>query len=318
MSQGGRVRNRVFVTGVIRSGTTFVGDILSHGIGVDYIHEPFHGAYTLPENRELLPRYISENPTIHDLDEYNDQLDKLLGYRIRMRSSRYDGDSFLRKRVKRIVGSRGPFYLRMARVNPFSNACIIKDPVGKFVAGHLYRRYAVTPVVVVKHPVSLAASLTRVKWYPELQEFRDQPDLIRDHFAGEDEFFARTWPTRLHEAMAHWRATYTFLLNEAERYGDWPIVVHETLSANPVEEFSRLYERLGLQWTSSVERKVERLTSSSSPSERSGRVQDFKRDSASIFEHRRAMVPQEVRGEIFEVVKDVALRLYDRDSFAID
>ena len=312
------VTNWVFVTGVIRSGTTFVGDILSHGPATDYIHEPFHGAYTMPEDAELLPRYVPADEAVSGIAEYNRQLDKLFAYKIRMRSSRYDGDSFLRKTAKRIVGSRGPYHLRIAKVNPFSTSCVIKDPVAKLVTGHLHRRYGVTPVIVVKHPVSLAASLSRVEWYPELEEFRRDESLRADYFQGDDVFFERTWPDRLLESMGHWRATYKLLLDQADNNPDYVVVVHEELSADPVTEFERLFARCNLSWTKSARRKVERLTASRSPTERTGRVQDFKRDSAKIFEHRRSSVPKARRREIFDVVGDVALRLYDRESFDID
>lgn len=311
-------KNWIFVTGVIRSGTTFVGDILSHGFRVDYLHEPFHGAYTQPDGKELLPRYIPEDSDANDIDAYNRQLDALFSYRIRMRSSRYDGDSWVRKLTKRVVGSRGPFHLRLAKRNPFSTACVIKDPVAKFVTGHLFRRYGVKPVIVVKHPVSLAASLSRVSWYPELDEFRRDARLRADHFGGEDEFFQRSWPSRLLESMGHWRATYKMLLDQAEANPSWTVVVHEELSADPEREFQQLFQRCDLDWTPSVAHKVMRLTGSASPAERTGRVQDFKRDSSKIFEHRRKSVPRELRGQIFEIVEDVALRLYDRASFDID
>ena len=318
MRRNHRISNWIFVTGVIRSGTTFVGDILSHGLSVDYLHEPFHGGYTQPGHVELLPRYVSSGDTSEHVREYNDQLDRLFRYQLDMRTSRYDGDSRLRKLAKSVVGSRGPFYLRIAKVNPFASACVIKDPVARLVTGHLYRRYDVKPVIVMKHPVSLAASLERVKWYPELEEYRRDNALRRDFFAGDDAFFERSWPNRLLESMGHWRATYKFLLDEAERYGDWTVVVHEDLSADPQTEFRRLFDNVGLEFSASAARKVERLTGSKSPTERAGRVQDFRRDSSKIFETRRQMVPHETRQQIFDIVHDVALRVYTRESFDID
>lgn len=43
-----RIKNWIFVTGVIRSGTTFVGKILSLPLQVDYIHEPFNPLCGIP------------------------------------------------------------------------------------------------------------------------------------------------------------------------------------------------------------------------------------------------------------------------------
>jgi hypothetical protein len=43
-----RIENWIFVTGVIRSGTTFVGKVLSLPLSVDYIHEPFNPLCGMP------------------------------------------------------------------------------------------------------------------------------------------------------------------------------------------------------------------------------------------------------------------------------
>jgi hypothetical protein len=318
MRRAHEIRNRVFVTGVIRSGTTFVGDVLALGRHVDYIHEPFLGGYTLPDKTRLEPRYVRPGTDSDpDVVHYDAQLQAILDYRISIPSARYDGDARLRKFVKQLVGSRGPFYLRLAKLNPFAKATVIKDPYGKLAAERLYLRFGVKPVVVVKHPVSLAASLSRVGWWPELKDFREDVRLREDYFNGEDEFFDKTWESRLLESMGHWRASYKILLDQAERH-DWCVVVHEELSANPVVEFKRIFERVGLPFSDAVERKVIALTSEGSTSARKGRVQDFKRDSARIFEHRRDSIPAEQRAQIFDVVADIALRLYSRESFALD
>jgi len=312
------INNWIYVTGVIRSGTTFVGDMLSRGLRVDYIHEPFLGGYTLPDRRPLVPAYVPPDD-IHspEAHAYDAQLKALLEYRIGIPSARYDKDPGMRKALKSLVGSRGPFYLRIARINPLSRTSVIKDPYGKLAAERLHVRFGVKPVIVVKHPVSLAASLERVGWWPDLSDFRTQ-DRLRERFLPHEEaFFARSWPTRMHESMAHWRVSYKILLDQADEHG-WSIVVHETLSSDPVSEFSDLFDRLGMTFKPSIARRVRKMTSAGTASARQGRVQDFKRDSARIFEQRRAAIPVAVRREIYEIVADVALRLYDRESFALD
>ena len=313
------ISNWIFVTGMIRSGTTFLGKILSYPLSVDYIHEPFHGGYTLPERLALLPRYVRPGDKGQAVQAYGAQVKKLFSYDIGMRTSRYDGDPWQRKLLKAIVGSRGPFYLRLAKSNPFHTAAVIKDPIARLVAEFLYNEFNVTPVILVRHPVSLAASLRRLDWYPEVHEFRVQPQLIEDYLEDERETLHRMWPNRLLEAMGAWRLTYKVLLQQAEAHADWQVVTHEDLSQQPVSVAARLYEALELPWSDRVAAKVRSWTDGTNPAKaRPGRVQDFNRDSARIFEMRRDSVPVELRREIFDVVEDVALQLYSRESFAID
>jgi len=219
----------IFVTGVIRSGTTFLGKMLSLPLQVDYIHEPFHGGYTLPGRRVLLPRYVRPGDESDEVQRYRKQVAHLYRYDIAMRTALHPQDAWYRKVAKHIAGSRGPFHLRLAKWNPFHLASVIKDPIGKLVAGFLYRAFDTTPVIIVRHPVSLAASLERLGWWPEVREFAVQDDLVEDFFADEPDFLFRSWPNRILESMAHWRATYKVLLRQAARHPNWQVVTHEEL-----------------------------------------------------------------------------------------
>lgn len=42
------IKNWILVTGTVRSGTTFVGKVLSLPLEVDYIHEPFNPLCGMP------------------------------------------------------------------------------------------------------------------------------------------------------------------------------------------------------------------------------------------------------------------------------
>jgi len=313
------IDNWTFVTGMIRSGTTFLGTVLSHPLSVDYIHEPFNGAYTLPERIALRPRYVRPGDTSLAAQRFRAQTSKLFSYDIGMHSAEYDGDPLGRALIKRIVGSRGRFHLRLAKATPFHDAALIKDPMAGLVTEFLYQEFDVRPVIIVRHPVSLAASLNRLKWFPETYDFQLQPDLIADYLSDESEILSRSWPNRMLESMAHWRLLYRILLNQASRHGDWIVITHEELSAQPMTVFQRLYRDLSLPWSNSVADKVRSLTQGNGKAHAAdGRVQDFHRDSAKIFKTRRDAIPVQVRRQIYEITSDVALQLYSRDTFALD
>ncbi len=314
-----RIENWAFVTGVIRSGTTILGTVLTLPCSVDYIHEPFNGGYTRDDRQALLPRYVRPGDASDAAQAFRRRVARLYAYDIGMRTAHHDADSWPRRALKALVGSRGPFYLRLAKLNPFHRAAVLKDPMGRMAAEFLYREFDTIPVILVRHPVSLAASLKRVGWWPEMREFAVQPDLIEDYFADEKAFLAREWPNRLLEAMAHWRATYKVLLQQAQQYPDWQVVTHEDFCEQPVQTTRRLYNALNLPWSSAYAEKIRALTGTANPTRpRAGRVQDVRRNSARLFEMRRDAIPPDERRRIFEVVQDVALDVYSRESFAID
>lgn len=308
----------IFVTGMIRSGTTFLGSILSTPLSVDYIHEPFNGAYTLPDRRRLIPRYVRAEDQSQAADRFRTSVSKLFSYQIGMQFAPNDMDSRWRKAAKLVLGSRGPFYLRLAKANLFRSSAVIKDPMAGVSTEFLYREFGVKPVIIVRHPVSLAASLQRVQWFPEVYDFRLQPELIQDYLATDTTFLQQDWSDRLLEAMAHWRLLHRMLLRQAEKYEDWIVITHEELSADPQSVFRNLYRELDLPWSPGISRKIASLTQRSGKTQpRPGRVQDFRRDSAQLFETRRNSISPALRQKIFDITADVALELYPRDSFGL-
>lgn len=313
------IDNWISVTGVIRSGTTFVGKVLSLPIQVDYIHEPFNGGYTLPDHTPFRPQYVRLSDESPDAQAFHEQLSKLFSYQFGLPTTPNPKDPAFRKIIKSILGSRGPFYLRLAKLNPFHTAAIIKDPLSKLATEFMYHHFDVTPVILVRHPASLAASLKRVGWWPDLTDFKKHPRLVEDYFADEPDFLRRSWHSPLLESMAHWRATYKFLLAQANSYSDWHVVTHEELSDQPIRTFRTLYEALDLPWSSSVARSIQQLTQGSGAGEaQEGKVMDLDRESSKIFELRRDSLSVEERRAIFDVVHDVALKIYSRESFNID
>lgn len=312
------IDNWIFVTGVPRSGTTFVGMTLSLPREVDYIHEPFNPRCGLPSVTQWY-RYMRPSLDTEEMQCYHAGTKEIFNYDLALRTVIPERDPLLRKVAKGIVGSRGPFYLRLAKLNPLHKAAVIKDPIGSLLAEYLYLHFGAKPVIVIKHPASFIASLKRVNWWPSPSKLNDQPHLTEDHFTDDSDFVTKEWSDPMLGAAAFWRIIYKVLLAQAGKYPDWQIVTHEQLSHEPVPTFKRLYGNLELPWSESVQRKIVRSTQGNQSTEaRAGRVQDFRRKSADIFKTRRDSLSLKERREIFEIVEDVALQVYTRESFAID
>jgi len=310
------IDNWVFVTGVPRGGTTFVGKVLSAPLSVDYIHEPFNPDCGMPG---IDRRFLYLRPGSEAADHYGPIVSRLFTYDFHLKTGFFPNDTAWRRRVKRIVGSRGPFNLRLAKINPFHRAAVIKDPIGCMLSGYLSEVHGVKVVWMVRHPVAFVASVLRIGWQLGLDSIRSQPDLVADHFADETDFLEAEYPTPLEGAAALWRALNRVGLRLARRYPDWTVLSHEMLSQEPVEQFQRLYDNLGLEWSERIRRRIERQTGAGNRAEAATRkVQDFRRDSGRLFELRREMLTPEERRRVFELTQDVAVPLYPEESFALE
>lgn len=281
------IENWIFVTGTPRSGTTFVGKVLSLPLEVDYIHEPFNPQVGMPG---ILDWYRYVRPTLdsEEMQEYHALVKRIFSYDLKLKGEVPEGDPWLKKTAKAIVGSRGPFYLRRAKLNPFHRAAVIKDPIGSLLSEYLYLHFGAKPVIVIKHPTSFIASLKRVNWWPNPSRLNDQPYLIEDYFADDADFATKEWSDPVLGAAAFWRAIHKMLLAQAAKYPDWQVVTHEQLSQEPISTFQDLYRALELPWCARIERQVTQLTQGNRSAEaKSGVVQDFRRNSSEIFRMRR-------------------------------
>ncbi|MGB3533144.1 MAG: hypothetical protein WBA13_06465 [Microcoleaceae cyanobacterium] len=313
-----QIKNWIFVTGTIRSGTTFVGTILSLPISVDYIHEPFNPQCGIPGINRWYP-YIRSNLDTPEMQEFDRLTQSLFQYNFNLRTKIPDKDNIPRKLIKQMLGSRGPFYLRMAKLNPFHQAAIIKDPIGNLLTEYLYLNFQVKPVIIIKHPLSFIASLKRVNWWPHLGEINDQSALVEDYFATEQDWIYQKRSDKVLAAAAYWRGIHKIFLTQSLRYPDWQLITHEALSQSPIPVFQQLYQQLNLPWSERVEKYIIKQTQGNRSAEaKKGVVQDFKRNSADIFDLRVNSFSKEERRAIFEIVKDIALQFYPIKSFALE
>ena len=314
-----KINNWVYVTGVPRSGTTFVGKILSLPLAVDYIHEPFNPQCGMIGMEQWYP-YVRQSVETAEAKSFHQLAKKIFSYDLNFKKYVPRNDPWHRRAVKQIIGSRGKFYLRLAKPNPFHTAAVIKDPIGNLLTEYLYYNFQVKPVIVVKHPLSFIASLKRVNWWIQSNWMtNDQPHLVQDYFSDELDFVNREYETLLEGSAAYWRATYKILLQQLENHPDWKLIVLEELSQDPHRVFHNLYRQLDLPWSDAVSKKISKLTKGNiSAQAKKGLVQDFKRNSAEIFQQSIKSITLNERRLIFDIVQDVALKVYSKSSFALD
>lgn len=178
-----KTQNWLFVTGTPRSGTTFVGRVLSIPLEVDYLHEPFNPDWGIPGIDRLYLYIRGENPaTLH----YRKLVDRVFSYDFTLQTGSFKEGPLWRSWTKKIIGSRSAWSLRFAKLNPFHRTMILKDPIGCLLTGYLAQNFGVKPVVIIRHPVAVIASRMRLGWDTDrgLEAIRGQQELIEDYFSN--------------------------------------------------------------------------------------------------------------------------------------
>lgn len=303
----------ILVTGAPRTGTTFLGTMLSLSRGVSYIHEPTSSIYGLHDVREpmLYVRGGSRGEA-----RAKRMIDDLLRGQGTFRRPRDPEAPLLRRVAWRFMGSRVSARYHRDVLNPFRRRWLIKDPWAGYVAEWLHRTYSAPTVVIVRHPVPTVTSYQRLGWRFPLAELKLMDELMADHLQPILGDLDTDSLDDYENGAVMWRCYYRALSTFLDRNPGMIAVRHEDLSADPVTVLRDLYGRLGLGFDDRVERLVREHTRVGNRVAASGqRVHELRRDSFAVATQWRGGADPAVRDRIRARVEPEASRFYAADEW---
>ncbi len=266
----------ILITGSQRSGTTWVGRMISQSSSVGYIHEPFspnHEQGICGAKFDYWFPYISDkNGSIYYEDikntisfSYN-----LVGAVMAIRSP---------KDLLRLLRNYSKFLVyRISNVRP-----LLKDPIAVFSVEWLASTFDMDVIVLIRHPAAFASSLKRLNWTHPFSHFLEQPLLMRDYlypFESEIREYAYRKHDIIDQAILLWKVIHHVIVKYQKNHDDWIFLHHEDLSQAPLFGFQTLFNKLNLEFSEHVRKVIEKHSDSSNPVE----TQDpmcIKRDSKS-------------------------------------
>jgi hypothetical protein len=253
----------IVVTGMARSGTSWVGKLLQASGDLTYINEPLNPDHppgrspgVLNASVERHYQYISEQNEDGWLAAFNEtlRLRYHIGAELRQNRSPYD-----LARMARYASSFLAGRLRGRRA-------LLDDPYALLASEWLADRLDCRVVVIVRDPAAMVASWRRLGWTTDLGELLHQPALMRDWlepFRGEMEAMAATPGDLVGRVAVLWRLLYLVAAEYEQRCPAIRIVRYEDLAADPVSSFAGLYAALGLRFGDRAEGEVVRSTTGS-------------------------------------------------------
>jgi hypothetical protein len=300
----------ILVTGAPRSGTTWVGRMLTLAPGVGYVHEPFN---------PTTDAGISGRPFDHFFTYVTKENEARYAPHLE-RSLRFSYD--LRRQVKtvrspRAAGRTALDFLSFTRLRASRARALMKDPIAVFSAGWLADRFGMDVVVIIRHPAAFVASFTGLGYRHDFNSFLRDPQLLTDYlgpFESEIRRYAEQPGDPLDEAVLLWRLVYHTVGRYRAERSDWLFVRHEDLSLEPVERYERLYGALRLDFTEAVREGIREHTSAGNP-DRLAEKHSVRLDSrAGLSGWRRSLTEEQVR-RIREGSSDVSPSFYGDDEW---
>ena len=224
----------IFLTGIHRSGTSWVGHIIAQAEGINYWREPFNPSCNICTRQQYL--YLTRENSDPGLKYFTDSL-----FRGRFVGSGPD-------RVKRT---------QWYKFDPSNYRTFIKDPTGAFLLDWLNFHYNIDILILLRHPAGFVSSVTDLKWDFDFNRFLNQKQLMNEALSPyRDLLEEHNYPgMTIEKASILWGVVYTVL---------WRLICrdsyywkrYEDLCINPVEEFKDIFKNLRIPWTSTIENAI--------------------------------------------------------------
>jgi len=253
----------ILITGAHRTGTTWVGKMLTASGQAAYISEPLNVLHRpgvmLKPVRYWYTYICSENE-----GEYFSSLSDTLRFRY-----------YTWEEIKSLRSPKG--LLRMGRdwssflsSRLLEKRPLLKDPFAVFSAPWFSNKLSCAVVITIRHPAAFVSSLKRLNWPFNFTELLSQPLLMRDwleSFRSDMEKLRNKPDEIINTSSMLWRVIYSVVKEFQEQHPEIRIVRHEDLSANPLLGFQKLYDDLDLEFSARVRHAITDSSNTDNPKE---------------------------------------------------
>ncbi len=295
----------ILVTGAHRSGTTWVGKMLSSNPDTAYISEPLNvlhrpGVFRAPVKHWYT--YITKENEADYLQPFHELLDFRYHILHEIRSIQSWRDFLRMGRDFHVF-----FVGEMQGQRP-----LLKDPFAVFSTPWFAERLNCRVVVTVRHPAGFASSLKRLNWPFDFRDLLEQPMLMRDHLEEDRADMEAILPGDIiGQSALLWRMIYRVVHRTSNLLADFKVVRHEDLSLDPVRGYRELYQSLGMDFTSRVEKTILNSSSSENPAELSKKkTHSVKLDSRANMDNWKKRLSADEITRIRQITESVSSLFY--------
>lgn len=277
----------VFVTGAPRSGSSWVGEVLSICDSTRYVYEPFNHRW-IPGLHKHLPHF----------SYLNDQSKAPLPVQSHANKAFRGGQGW--KQLTR-AAYRG--YLSAA-TRP-ANHVIVKDPTASLMTEWLVKNFDTQVIFLMRHPCGFASSLDALDWKLNANTLLQQQELMRDHLEPFRDVLRHSkgdkWLTR----GAVWAAVHMVFTRQRTNHPEWQLYRYEDICRNPLGEFNDITEKLQLDLGQKAMKKIANLSTKSDSD--SGSTRRYSRAMPDVWKQR--MSPAEIDA-VMGMVNEFGLDYY--------
>lgn len=214
--------SHVFITGLPRCGSSWVGQVLASAGCARYVYEPFNAQW----NRSLKGR-----------------LDYFQYLPLKCKPPQH----VLRAARRAMAGRQTPHQLARAAYRGYWRAAngartriLIKDPTACLLSGWLTHNFDLQCMLIYRHPCGFASSHARLGWALSTERLLQQPRLMRQHLGDYVDTLEAVRTDPWLTLGAFWGAAHRVMLNQARQAGNWLLMSYEDLCLDPQTQFAAI------------------------------------------------------------------------------
>jgi len=292
----------IVLTGMHRSGTTFIGEAALNCKNISIFHEPFNRVYGMSDipYDYLAGDYCYETEVLNYLNSIEN--------RHSLSFQRHAPRDDLKKKIARyIVGGKTErqwYVERYRHMLRKDREIILKDPFLSLSTKLISNRPSSKVGFIVRHPGAVWMSIKNMNWSMDLSKFACDRFFEDELYIGasEVEKFSLVW-----NAINEHNYRYSLIAKD-----NYQFITHEDMCLNPLDVILNFFESLGLSFDSSLEEFVIASTSGSQVEKIPGKLHQMKRNSSSMVNSWRDKISFEDECVIKEICGSLVEDIYGK------
>ena len=241
----------IIVSGLPRTATTALGDILSLIDGYNMVYEPFNASQGISE---VNLNYLIPGANI-SYSDFDDVFNSILNLNAKFKLGVKENDSALKKAVKTLFGNESSLSFLKSKFSINKKKLIIKDPFLVFASLYLSDNYR---VIMCERPIlPLAGSFKRMGW-----EFSEHERLINDLNRIDVKIEEKIENSSISPSVLgaiQFFQLYSSFKSKIEGKENIYFFNQNDFSLNPEQSINRLFDWLGEGYTDKIVSKVKNL-----------------------------------------------------------